>query len=90
MRRVFLSIVTLVVATFLSKPAALGALVRGDVRWLDHITFGIDEPTISAYQRLGREKFLDEQLHPAAEDSPELAARIAAIPVTQQTAEARV
>jgi uncharacterized protein (DUF1800 family) len=65
------------------------ALTRGDLRWLGRVTFGIDSDTVARYKRLGREKFLDEQLHPSA-DPAVLAAAIAAIPVTQTTAEARV
>src|SRR4051794_20306895 len=65
-------------------------LTAGDVRWLARVTFGIDTATARRYQQLGREKFLDEQLHPANDDPAPLAAAIAAIPVTQQTAEARV
>ena len=39
-------------------------LTRGDLRWLDRVTFGIDSATVARYRQLGREKFLDEQLHP--------------------------
>jgi uncharacterized protein (DUF1800 family) len=65
-------------------------LTRGDLRWLGRVTFGVDAATVSTYQRLGREKFLDEQLHPQADDPAALVAAIAAIPVTQQTAESRI
>jgi uncharacterized protein (DUF1800 family) len=64
-------------------------LTRGDVRWLDRVTFGINAPTVARYQRLGRERFLDEQLNPPA-DPLSLATEIATIPVTQQTAVARI
>jgi uncharacterized protein (DUF1800 family) len=63
---------------------------RGDLRWLSRVTYGIDRATVATYQRLGRAKFLDDQLHPPPGDPAELEAAIAAIPVTQQTAEARV
>jgi uncharacterized protein (DUF1800 family) len=76
---------------FVNQPAASSPpLTRGDLRWLSRVTFGIDSTTVARYQRLGREKFLDEQLHPPADDPAGLAADISAIPVTQQTAEARV
>jgi uncharacterized protein (DUF1800 family) len=54
------------------------------------VTFGIDSATVARYRALGREKFLDEQLHPAPDDAPDLAAIIEAMPVTAQTAEARI
>jgi uncharacterized protein (DUF1800 family) len=54
------------------------------------VTFGIDSATVARYRTLGRVKFLDEQLNPPATDPPKLAAAIAQIPVTQQTAQARI
>src|SRR6266567_647790 len=88
------SILTVVtaVATLDGASSARGpaSLTRGDLRWLARVTFGIDSATVAAYRRLGREKFLDEQLRAPAADSPDLQSAIAAIPVTQQTAEARV
>src|SRR5690349_16319640 len=65
-------------------------LTRGDLRWLARVTFGIDSATVAAYRRLGRDKFLDEQLHAPAVDPPDLQAAIAALTVAQKTAEARV
>src|SRR5215831_7562658 len=56
---------------------------RGDVYWLDRVTFGLNTPTVARYRQLGREKFLDEQVQAAP---PALAAEIAAIPMTQRTA----
>jgi uncharacterized protein (DUF1800 family) len=71
-----------------SRPAAPVALTRGELRWLARVTFGIDTATVARYRALGREKFLDEQLHPSGSDPENLAAAIAAIPVTRQTAQA--
>src|SRR6476659_9778220 len=59
---------------------------RGDVHWLDRVTFGINAPTVARYRQLGREKFLDELLQASPEDPQSLATEIAAIPVTQRTA----
>src|SRR5271166_1378522 len=42
--------------------AALPALHREDVRWLERVTFGLDGATVAEYRRLGRERFLDRQL----------------------------
>ncbi len=57
---------------------------------LARVTFGIDTTTVARYRALGREKFLDEQLHPPSSDPANLAAALAAIGVTQQTAETRL
>jgi uncharacterized protein (DUF1800 family) len=54
------------------------------------VTFGIDSATVTRYERLGRVKFLDEQLHPPADDPPDLSAGVAALSVSQQTAEQRM
>src|SRR5579864_2400125 len=84
-----------------ASPAALGVpettspapaaapLTRGDLRWLARVTFGINTATVARFRALGREKFLEEQLRAPSSDPASLAAAIAAIPVTQQTAEAR-
>jgi uncharacterized protein (DUF1800 family) len=69
------------------RSAAARAFTREDLRWLNRVTFGIDTTTVARYRQLGRVEFLDEQLRPQAEDPLELAAAIAAIPVTQQSAE---
>jgi uncharacterized protein (DUF1800 family) len=64
-------------------------LTRPDLAWLDRVTFGIDPSAVSDYQRLGRERFLDAQLRPS-EDSPQLRAAIAALAISQQSAEQRL
>jgi uncharacterized protein (DUF1800 family) len=86
--RLFVSGVCIVLTGVVGTPAA--PLTRGDLRWLARVTFGIDTATVARYRALGREKFLDEQLHPAAQDPANLAAAIAALAVTQQTAQARI
>jgi len=93
--RTALSVVSIVVGAFVavpaaSRPATRAALTRGELRWLGRVTFGIDTATVARYRELGREKFLDEQLHPPASAQATLAAAIAAIPVTHQTAQARL
>src|SRR3989442_11960047 len=62
-------------------------LTTADLRWLNRVTFGVDTATVTRYRQLGRARFLAEQLEPPADDPPELAAAIAAIPITQQSAE---
>jgi uncharacterized protein (DUF1800 family) len=73
-----------------SQPAVPAPLTRGDLHWLGRVTFGIDSATVARYRALGRQKFLDEQLHPPVSDPANLAAAIAAIPGTQPTAQSRL
>src|SRR5579862_9266063 len=70
--------------------AGVPSLSRGDVRWLNRVTFGIDTSTVARYQRLGREKFLDEQLHAPAADPDYLASELRGLPITHQTAAERM
>src|SRR5471030_929802 len=93
--RTVLSIVSSVLVGLVGVPAASipavpAPLTRGDLRWLGRVTFGIDTATVARYRALGRERFLDEQLHPATTDPATLAAAITALSVTQQTAQARL
>ena len=53
----------------------LSTLRRVDVSWLERVTFGLDSQAVGDYRRLGRERYLEQQLRPPAED---LAAPIAA------------
>jgi uncharacterized protein (DUF1800 family) len=54
-------ILALTVAT--ATPAA-NQLTRQDVLWLDRITYGPDTAVVDQYLKLGRRKFLAQQLHP--------------------------
>jgi uncharacterized protein (DUF1800 family) len=63
---------------------ALPVLHREDVLWLDRVTFGLDSASVAEYQRLGRAKFLERQLHPLEPALPAgIATYIAALDVTQ-------
>ena len=57
---------TLVAAVLATLPAAAASanLSRQDVHWLDRITYGPTTATVDRYLKLGRRRFLDEQLHP--------------------------
>src|SRR5437868_5052466 len=77
-------------APMAAAPKTTPTITRGDLRWLERVTFGINEAIVARYELLGREKFLDDQLHPAAADPKELADQIAAMPALRLTAEARV
>lgn len=41
-----------------------GASSGQDVLWLDRVTYGPTTATVDRYLKLGRRRFLDEQLHP--------------------------
>ena len=66
------------------------SLTRGDLRWLGRVTFGIDVGSVAEYRRLGREKFLDEQLRAPAADTGELASEIAGLTISRQSADERL
>lgn len=71
-------------ATPVSHTAApLPVLHREDTLWLERVSFGLDTETVADYRRLGRERFLDNQLHPHDVMLPApVAAEIAALEVT--------
>jgi uncharacterized protein (DUF1800 family) len=91
-RRLVIALAGVVLAGFALTSAAPGpsALNLGDLRWLARVTFGLDTATLARYRQLGREKFLDDQLHPAAEDPEPLASAIRAMASMTQTAEERL
>ncbi len=64
--------------------AALPVLHREDVLWLERVTFGLDSRAVADYRRLGRERFLEDQLsaREAALPGP-IAAQIAGLDVTR-------
>jgi uncharacterized protein (DUF1800 family) len=45
-------------------PASLPVLRREDMLWLQRESFGLDSSSVADYRRLGRERYLDGQLHP--------------------------
>ena len=80
-------IAILAVAGALSLPAwAMGSeLSRQDIQWLDRVTYGPDTATVNEYLKLGRRRFLNEQLHPGKVELPqEAAAEINALQISQQ------
>jgi uncharacterized protein (DUF1800 family) len=89
---VLVTAVALGVAVLAASPSARGPapFTRGDLRWLGRVTFGVDTATVAEYRRVGREKFLDEQLKAPAADTGDLATEIAALTISQKTAEERV
>lgn len=66
------------------NPAA--QIVR-DLALVDAITWGVNPSTMAAYHTLGREKWLQTQLHPASDALPAaVQAQIEALPVSQKSA----
>jgi uncharacterized protein (DUF1800 family) len=48
-----------------SAAAALPVFHREDVLWLERVTFGLDSASVAEYRRLGRARYLEQQLtHP--------------------------
>jgi uncharacterized protein (DUF1800 family) len=61
-------------------------LSRQDILWLDRVTYGPTTETVNRYLKLGRRRFLDEQLHPQALRLPEPAAtQIASLELSQRS-----
>jgi uncharacterized protein (DUF1800 family) len=64
--------------------APLHPLRREDTLWLERTSFGLDKGSVADYRRLGREKFLDQQLHPAQAELPaSIASQIAGLEITR-------
>jgi len=63
--------------------APLRAMRRDDTLWLERASFGLDSASVESYRELGRERFLERQLHPgeAALPAP-IAAEIAALEIS--------
>jgi uncharacterized protein (DUF1800 family) len=59
-------------------------LHREDLLWIERTSFGLDTASVLNYRRLGREVYLDRQLHPREEALPApIAAQIGALEVTR-------
>ncbi|MDF3836365.1 DUF1800 domain-containing protein [Cupriavidus basilensis] len=66
------------------------ALKPADLHWLNSVTFGANQASIDHLRKVGRERFLDEQLKAPATDTGELAAAIGALSISRQSAEQRL
>jgi uncharacterized protein (DUF1800 family) len=66
-----------------NPPAPLSA---ADLAFIDRVTWGVNESTAAEFQALGRDRWLERQLHPGAKDRlpPAAQAQIAALPITTQ------
>lgn len=63
--------------------APIHAMRRADTLWLERASFGLSSASVENYRELGRERFLEQQLHPgeAALPAP-IAGEIAALEVS--------
>jgi uncharacterized protein (DUF1800 family) len=72
-----------VAAVSLTDVVAGEAPSRQDVLWLDRVTYGPTTATVERYLKLGRRRFLDEQLHPRdLRLPPEIAAEIETLEIS--------
>ena len=63
--------------------APLRAMRREDTLWLERASFGLDSASVESYRELGRERFLERQLHPGEVAlPPPIAAEIAALEIS--------
>ncbi|MBV9727091.1 MAG: DUF1800 domain-containing protein [Gammaproteobacteria bacterium] len=53
-----------------NAPGTLAPWRREDAVWLERVSFGLDSATVADYRRLGRERYLEEQLHGPAQAMP--------------------
>lgn len=65
------------------------AISKADLHWLNTVSFGADQASVRRLGAIGRERFLAEQLRMPAADPPQIAAAIAALPVSREDPEAR-
>src|SRR5258708_40283220 len=64
--------------------APLRAMRREDTLWLERASFGLDSASVESYRQLGRERFLERQLHPGEDAVPgPIAAGIGALGITR-------
>jgi uncharacterized protein (DUF1800 family) len=74
-------------AAVLPTWAMSSELSREDIQWLDRVTYGPSTATVEEYRKLGRRRFLDEQLHPKDVRLPQPAVdQIAALDLAHATA----
>ncbi|GGP26539.1 DUF1800 domain-containing protein [Silvimonas amylolytica] len=62
-------------------------LSQPDLDWLQRVTWGVDAATVARFHQLGRNGYLDEQLHPQGDERLPAAVKqqIAVLDITRQT-----
>ncbi len=63
-----LAIGTALFASMLAQPADAGTLTASDLALLDRLSWGISESSVASMEAIGREKWLQSQLHPPGGD----------------------
>jgi uncharacterized protein (DUF1800 family) len=82
-----IAILVVAAAAVLPTWAMGGELSREDVQWLDRVTYGPNTATVEEYRKLGRRRFLAEQLQPKDVPLPQPAAdQIAALDLSHANA----
>jgi uncharacterized protein (DUF1800 family) len=82
-----ISILAVAGAAVLPTWAMSSELSREDIQWLDRVTYGPSTATVEEYRKLGRRRFLDDQLHPKDVRLPQQAAdQIAALDLSHANA----
>jgi uncharacterized protein (DUF1800 family) len=61
-------------------------LSRQDILWLERVTYGPTSQLLARYQEIGRQRFLEEQLHPQESLPPAIDAQIAALEISRADA----
>jgi uncharacterized protein (DUF1800 family) len=69
-----------------ASAAALPVLRPQDMLWLQRVTFGLDSRSVADYRRLGRVRFLDEQLEGRGAPPAPIAAQIDSLEVSHEDA----
>jgi uncharacterized protein (DUF1800 family) len=69
-----------------AQPSPVKTLSPADLAFIDRVTWGANESTATEFLALGRDRWLDRQLHPAPKDRLPAAAQaiIDAMPITKQ------
>src|SRR6516225_5231099 len=62
------------------------SLTAADIAFIDRVTWGVNESTVAEYQALGRDRWLERQLHPGRDRLPPAAQDIIrALPITTKS-----
>jgi uncharacterized protein (DUF1800 family) len=86
MRRIIVKALLVAIPAAATAGTGTTPLSRQDILWLDRVTYGPTTTVVEEYLKLGRRRFLDEQLHPKNVSLPELAAaQIAALEITHSS-----
>jgi uncharacterized protein (DUF1800 family) len=79
-----LAVFCLGIEALAAQTSAIAPISAADLALIDRVTWGANESTATEFQSLGRDRWLDQQLHPGAKDGLPATAReqIAAMAIT--------